>query len=172
MASKNLFILTMLLLTQAEPSAWSGEIFRWLDQDGTPHFTDNPSKIPPAYRNRAEVLSIPDQPTQEEPIAPLDSFDLLPQTDSEGRDEPWWREQIQTWRSRKEEAALKLSEAEEKLGRLQFDQEAPSYRTAETNRLRQEVEKYKQEVRQAQEMLEIVLPDEARKAGVPPGWLR
>ncbi len=36
----------------------------------------------------------------------------------------------------------------------------------------QEIEKYKQEIREAQEMLETVLPDEARKAGAPPGWLR
>ncbi len=34
-----------------------GEIYRWVGQDGTVHFTDNPAAIPPPYRNQTEVRS-------------------------------------------------------------------------------------------------------------------
>ena len=171
MIAKAFSILLLFLLVQAEPSARAGEIFRWLDEDGIPHFTDNVSKIPPAYRDRAEVQTLPDLPVTE-PIAPSDSFEPSAETDLEGHDQQWWREQVQTWQSRKKASQLKLADAEKKLGRLQFENDAPSYRIAEKNQLLEEIEKYRREVQQAQEMLETSLPDAARKAGVPPGWLR
>ncbi len=170
MTIKVFLILMLLWLTPAVPSVGAGEIFRWLDKSGEPHFTDNPAKIPPEYRDRAEVQTLPDLQVTE-PIAPIGSIDQPAETDQEGHDEQWWRDQIQKWQSQKEALTLKLKEAEEKLARVQFEN-AYVYKTPETNELMQEIEKYKQEIREAQEMLETVLPDEARKAGAPPGWLR
>lgn len=164
-------LLVLVLLLQAVPSVRAGEIFRWLDEDGTPHFTNHLSKVPPTSRDRAEVQSIPDLP-RVKPIAPLGSVRPSRNIDMNGHDERWWRKRIQRWRSRKEERTLTLAEVEEKLGRLRFENKTIFFKEAETGRLLRDIEKLKQEIRQAEEALQTALPEEARKAGAPPGWLR
>lgn len=168
---KTFLVISLALLVQAGSAAFADEFFRWTDENGTLHFTNNPSKIPPDYRTLAEVLSIPDQP-RVKPIAPLGLIPPSPNRDLNGHDERWWKEQLRRWQLQREERTLKLMEAERKLGQLQFRNEVGPFRAAETARLLRDVEKYKQEVRQTEEIIGKVLPDEARKAGAPPGWLR
>jgi hypothetical protein len=44
---------------------FAGEIYRWTDQQGTVHFTDDSSKIPEDYSNRTEKIDAPEAPTPE-----------------------------------------------------------------------------------------------------------
>lgn len=168
--TKTLIIVAFLLMQMGRPASAS-EIFGWLDDDGTPHFTNIPSRIPPVYRDRAEVLSVPDLP-RVKPLAPLVSIKPPPKRDLHGHDERWWREQVHKWQSRKEEMARRLAELDKKLGRLRFENKTVFSKEAETGRLLREIEKMKQEIRKAEEVLQTALPEEARKAGAPPGWLR
>ncbi|MDC4204081.1 MAG: DUF4124 domain-containing protein [Candidatus Manganitrophus sp.] len=168
--SKTMLIL-LLLLTPSKPSAMAGEIFRWLDEDGTPHFTNVLSRIPPAYREHAEVQPLPDLPVVKS-IAPLVSIPRSANVDLNGHDERWWKRRIQEWRSREGELIRQLTEAEKALGRLRFENKTIFFREAETNRLLREIEAMKQEVRKAEEALQTALPEAARKASAPPGWLR
>lgn len=164
-------LILLLLLTPSGPSAMAGEIFRWLDEDGTLHFTNVPSRIPPAYREDAEVQPLPDL-SMIRPIAPFVSIPPSANVDLNGHDERWWKERIQEWRSRKSEMFIYLTEAEKALGRLRFENKAVFLKEAETNRLLREIEAMKQEIREAEEALQTALPEAARKAGAPPGWLR
>lgn len=168
--SKTMLIL-LLLFAPSEPSAMAGEIFRWLDEDGTPHFTNVPSRIPPAYREHAEIQSLPDLPVVK-PIAPLGSITRSANVDLNGHDERWWKQRIQEWRSRKRELIIQLTEAEKALGRLRFENKAVFFREAESRQLLRKIEKMKQEIRKTEAALQTALPEEARKAGAPPGWLR
>lgn len=170
-SARTMFILVLLLLTRSEPSAPAAEFFRWLDEDGTPHFTNISSRVPPAYRARAEVQSIPDLPGVK-PLSPLVSIKPPLKTDMNGHDEHWWREQVQAWQSLKEGLTFTLAEKEEKLGRLPFGNKTVFFKQAETRRLLQEIGGIKQEIQKVDEALQTILPEEARKAGAPPGWLR
>jgi clan AA aspartic protease (TIGR02281 family) len=46
-----------------------GKIYKWVDQRGTVHFTDNPAAIPASYRDQIETLAEPDLP-RPQPQAP------------------------------------------------------------------------------------------------------
>lgn len=169
------FTKTMLILlvffTRLEPAALAGEFFQWLDENGTPHFTNIPSKIPPDYRDQAEVRSIPDLP-RVKPLAPLVSIKPSLKIDMDGHDERWWRERVRVWQSLKEVLTLNLAAKEKQLGRLQFENKTVFFKQTETRRLLQDMGRIKQEIQKTEEALQTKLPEEARRAGAPPGWLR
>ena len=47
------------------PYAFPGEIYRWTDDRGTTHFTDDLSKIPEQYTDRAEKLKVQEEKLEE-----------------------------------------------------------------------------------------------------------
>ncbi|RPI99862.1 MAG: DUF4124 domain-containing protein [Deltaproteobacteria bacterium] len=58
-------LFPLLLLTPL--SLWSGEVYKWVDEKGTVHLTDDPIKIPEKHRPQTETILVPDkyaEPTQ------------------------------------------------------------------------------------------------------------
>jgi len=53
-------LLIIILLGEAPP-LFSGEIYRWTDEKGTIHFTDDPSRIPEAYSRGREKIDLPEE---------------------------------------------------------------------------------------------------------------
>jgi hypothetical protein len=51
--------LIVLLISFIFASSASAAIYRWVDEKGVVNFVDDDSKIPSAYRNKAEKVSIP-----------------------------------------------------------------------------------------------------------------
>jgi chromosome segregation ATPase len=49
---------------------------------------------------------------------------------------------------------------------------APPEARSEAERLAQEMRSVQKEIDDARNEVEVAIPEEARKAGVPPGWLR
>ena len=50
---------------------WADEMYRWIDEKGTVHFTDDLSKIPPQYFERARKIAAPEStPVQKETPRP------------------------------------------------------------------------------------------------------
>ena len=59
MSSKPLFVGALLLCVVLDtPFLFSEEIYRWTDEKGTTHFTDDASKIPEKYRSGAEGTKV------------------------------------------------------------------------------------------------------------------
>ena len=50
--------------------SWAGEIYRWTDDRGTVHLTDDPSKIPEVYQNRVETVDLPEETPKDAPRVP------------------------------------------------------------------------------------------------------
>ena len=56
-----------------------GQMYKWVDEKGTVHFTDDVSKIPEKYRTEAESRKIPKEtsplpsPPEAEPVPPAPS---------------------------------------------------------------------------------------------------
>ena len=63
-----LLLFTVLsLLLSSTPVTWAGEMYRWIDEKGTVHFTDDPSTIPPQHSDRARKIDAPESnPVPEE----------------------------------------------------------------------------------------------------------
>jgi len=47
------------------PYAFSGEVYRWTDERGTIHFTDDVSKIPKPYSDQAEKIEVQEETLKE-----------------------------------------------------------------------------------------------------------
>jgi clan AA aspartic protease (TIGR02281 family) len=69
-----LILFLIIMLTFFVPSSY-GEMYKWVDEKGTVHFTDDPSSIPEKYRQDAETRTPPKETStsqpQEKPKPPL-----------------------------------------------------------------------------------------------------
>lgn len=92
--------------------------------------------------------------------------------DRNGHDEGWWKERVRKWKEKREAATLKLGETEVALAGLKSKNLPLPIEEAETEQLIKKADVYRKEAVEANDMLQKVLPEEARKAGAPPEWLQ
>jgi clan AA aspartic protease (TIGR02281 family) len=62
-----LIILLIIMLAVLVPSSY-GEMYKWVDEKGTVHFTDDPSSIPEKYRQDAETRKPPKETSTPQPL--------------------------------------------------------------------------------------------------------
>jgi type I site-specific restriction-modification system R (restriction) subunit len=55
------FLFFVFFLTA--PVSFSAEIYRWTDEKGTVHFTDDPTRIPQRYSNQGKKIDVPEEKT-------------------------------------------------------------------------------------------------------------
>jgi hypothetical protein len=170
-----LFLVPILVLLAAGPS-WCGELYQWRDADGREHYADDISKVPEQYRPRSQKVMLQDdrmiaddskvekkRPQQKLPAA-------MQAVDRNGKGEEWWRHRAESLRSQ-------LKDQVEQLTRLR--KEAKEDQGGVTIRTRRCLSSYQrqkdqldQRIAQLKYQLEVELPDEARKAGAYPRWIR
>lgn len=183
------FGLTLFLLVALVPDAMAaGVVFQWTDADGGIHFTDDPGKIPKDFRDTAQEIRRPDEPkdppsanpesesqpeTQKKPASKSARPSISPSeaVDSHGHNREWWQQRIQNWQAKKADAQAKLADAQDRLGRERFLGSTPG-QTKRIQEISDEISTYEEQIRKADNMLTVGLPDEAREAHAPPGWLR
>ncbi|MEW6682662.1 MAG: DUF4124 domain-containing protein [Nitrospirota bacterium] len=151
--------------------AFAVVFYEWTDDAGVIHLTDDVSKVPSRYRERVQEVTVPDGPPSGEeqastaPQPPRQLSAPTEDVDFEGHDRQWWRQRLQEWRGRKATAEQNLAKARDRYNRLYFNHSSVAD-------VRREIERYEAEILEATRMLDEVLPEGARKAGAPPGWLR
>lgn len=149
------------------------EMYRWTDENGVVHLTDNVEKIPEKYRGRAEVVPLPpDRPKKEPPPVDPAPFLFEEQTDEAGRGKEWWQAEQKRWEERRRHAGGRIDALNQELRELQFRHPLTGPPVDERDRIEQEIAFEEDKKREADRMLNEVLPEKARKAGVSPGWLR
>lgn len=183
--------LCFLLLSISAPTVFADEekqepqkreLYQWKDDRGTVHITDDAGKIPVKYRSKAEKI---ESVESAEPALPAQergrSGGAAPQTPiDEGEDDLQrilWLERLKEWRDRLADAEKRLQDLEQKREEAlrRWGGSAASGRLeggVEADQIEQEMKKVQQEIDEARNQIEVVIPGEARKAGVPPGWLR
>jgi hypothetical protein len=140
------------------PCAVAGVFDQWIDGDGVVRLTDNPAKIP--RTDPLRVLAADGQA-----LSSSEDLDLA------GHNRAWWKQRVQEWRNRKANAEGKLADARDRLRRERFlDANVGTY--LRQQEILAEISAYEEQIREAERMIEEELPEEARKAGAPPGWLR
>ena len=179
---RKLFIL-LILLVFAVP-VYAATVYKWVDKEGGVHFTDDPSKVPPSYRNRVETEERKDVKEKVTPRPPeeatRESEPEETKKDINGHDEAWWQERVRPWKEKLKEATEKYEETQtlftkkaEDLSQNKFlyrSKSSTPWEVSELNRLGEEKKKYEAQIAEANGMLEK-LSKEAQESKADPAWL-
>jgi hypothetical protein len=181
-----LFILVAMIALPL--IAESQEIYQWVDEKGTVHFTDDFNQIPEKYQDQVKERKTPKEPAS----APSPSPSIKPpqgkkppepsgeKKDILGRGEDWWRDQAMEWKQKlikaqkdyeAAQAALKTKEKELEEARFKpksFQRKLQD----EVKVLEQKANEQKKQVDEAKNMLERVLPRQAEEHRADPSWVR
>ncbi len=152
-------------------------LYQWTDDKGVTHITDELGKVPKKYRDKALTLESSKEGEaaqgQQKRASPSDYT----------REEEREANQKAHWQQRMREAKQRLADAEQRyrdldqrrselLGRWGGVASGRLQEREEAERITKEMQQVQREIDNARNQVEVVIPDEARKAGAEPGWLR
>ena len=165
-------VVCIMLLSVSRASA---EFYRWVDRDGKENFTNNPATIPAEYRSRSVLVkidearvSVGDNP----PVAKKMPVSVMENKDKYGKGEEYWRDKASNLRVK-----LRDLQAEHDLVVKQLEgQDQNPKKTGSKKKSNSSVEKKKlkldKDIAKTRKMLEVDLPEEARRAEAYQGWIR
>lgn len=154
-------------------------LYEWTDDTGMLHITDALGKVPEHYRSRMRTREVPkgESPAGQKREmqgrhAPSPRFDA----NNEDAGKAQWQSRLREWQHRLENAEKQHQELEQERNGLfrawGSAALAPIENRLKAEKIEQQMKDVQNEIQRAKNMLEAVIPEEARKAGVPPGWLR
>jgi len=162
----------IMLLSVSHASA---EFYRWVDRDGKENFTNNPEKIPPEYRRRSlpvkideARVSVGDNP----PVANKMPVSVMEHKDKYGNGEEYWHDKASTLRVKlrnlqaEHDLVVKQLEGQDQKPK-KIDSKKKSHSSVEKKKL-----KLEKDIAKTRKMLEVDLPEEARRAEAYQGWIR
>jgi len=163
------------------------EVYQWVDEKGTVHFTDDLGLVPEKYRNQVQKKKTSIEPTpllspqvtteedlEKEPKSAPERRDLI------GRGEEWWRSKTKEWNekllnaNKNYETAHAAWKAKEKeLEESKFKSKSIQRKLkSETKALEEKANDWKKQMEQAKNMLEKGLPKEAEEFNADPDWVK
>jgi hypothetical protein len=163
------------------------EIYQWVDEKGTVHFTDEISQIPEKYQDQVKKKKIPNEPTPSSPIkSPRDKPRPAPDAadvekkDILGRGEDWWRDQAMEWKLKLTKAQKDYAAAQTAVKAKEKELEDAKFKPKSFQRklqdevkgLEEKANAQKNQVDEAKNMLEKVLPGQAEEYQADPNWVR
>ncbi len=168
-------VLTLLIFSLASPAF--AETFRWVDESGGVHFSDDFTKIP--YRYQPSSVRIEGEPDSNRPTdetrakgAGAEPKDRL------GKGEAYWKERvaetknrIKSLQDRSESLRLRYNELTTRFNASRSSDEKASIRD-ERDGIRRDMEKNKAEIAEAKDMLEKKIPEEAELYKANPEWIK
>ncbi len=179
-------LLSLLLGTMvawAQPEKQSQEeneatkkryLYQWIDDRGAIHITDSLDKVPKKFREKANMM---EQSGKEDTAAGHGEQTSAPaapvRVDAEVE-----AGQMAVWQMRMKDARERLANLERQYQTLEqkrislLTMNAAPADKAEAQRIEEEMKGVQLDINIARNDIAVTIPDEARKAGVPPGWLR
>jgi len=154
------------------------QVYKWIDEKGSVHFTDDVTKIPEQYRSRTEQV----------PVLREESGPKMEDTPSAGKKEEVYKDRLgrgeEHWRGMVEEWKKKLRAAQEKMeqSRMKYNQLTEKFNDSrnsiqrhnirvERNQVNSEMDQHKNRIDEAKMMLEKKIPEEAEFYGAKPEWV-
>jgi hypothetical protein len=170
------FLLSLLFVS----SAYGVTIYKWTDNEGVIHFTDDSTKIPSQYRNRVKTEEGEDSKKVETP-APASVTTQKSEgmrVDRYGQGEDYWRAKVQPWKKQLKEATENYESTNKKIDNKLEEQSGrfltptqTKMKRVEMDQLRDEKSKYEAQIKEAKAMLDK-LTKEAGEAKADPEWLK
>jgi len=175
----------MTVYAQAGQQAQTGDkelkesyLYQWTDEKGVVYITDDLNKVPKVYRDKALKLTQPktegvDQ-KQVQQKSGYSSGSGSEAADAAGK--AVWQQRMRGARQRLEAAEKRYHELDQRRNELLQSWGGPASGRLDTrtdaDSVEQEMKGVQGEIDAARNDLDVVIPEEARKAGIPPGWLR
>jgi hypothetical protein len=154
------------------------QVYKWVDEKGTVHFTDDVTKIPENQRPKTDKIGVSEESAgrvegESSPKAKPDAYkDVL------GRGEDYWKNRVEDWKKRIKSAQEKIEQTRVKYNEL-TEKFNDSKSSAERNQLRkerdqvkQEMDQYKNKIEEAKLALEKKIPEEAELYKAKPEWIK
>jgi hypothetical protein len=153
-------------------------LYQWTDEKGVVYITDDLDKVPKVYRDKALKLTQPkteDVGQKQQAQRPgYSSGSGSEAADPSGKDV--WQQRMRGARQRLEAAEKRYHELDQRRNELLQSWGGPASGRLDTrtnaDSIEREMKGAQIDIDEARNDLEVVIPEEARKAGVPPGWLR
>jgi chromosome segregation ATPase len=168
-------ILFIFLISQVS----FAQVYKWVDEKGVTHFTDDMTQLPEKHRSKAEGVQLPqeyeDTKVEEEP-APKKKED--PYKDRLGRGEDYWKGRVDEWRKKLRELQDRFETLRTKYNELterHNDSRTMAVRTdlrRERDQVKGEIDLCKAQIEEARGMLEKKIPEEAELYKAKPEWVK
>jgi hypothetical protein len=175
-----LLILAGLFLI---PNLNAATLYRWVDDRGGFHFTDNYETIPAAYRDRAKSQTSEDEPEKATSSLPQPSLRKSEENTASvnplSQNETYWRDRARPWKEKVaeakenyENATKKYMEKSEQLSQRKFASRT-QYKMdiADLDKLNGERKKCEAQLNEAKEMLGKI-SREAEESNANPEWVK
>lgn len=157
-------------------------VYEWTDNNGVVHMTDDPGKVPKKYRNKKLKKRV--EPRKEAGQEQPQSEAIEPAPESTPSDQEFeqhlrqdeWQQRYLDWKDRLRRSEQLLQSLQQRRASLITKWGSAALAPPDVREEVVQVDKAlldaQADIDEARRMIEVVLPDEARKAGVPPGGLR
>ncbi len=184
-----LAVISLLLMSVSPPlSAISAQekdkeqkksyLYEWTDDKGTVHITDGLGKVPERYRTKARILETLEKEDNGGDRNAAGGT-VTPTGPPKVGDEELgaaWRDKISEWKDTLADAEKRYRELAQERRSLFERYAVPAYAPAgvrlRAEQIDEKLKEIQKEIDEARNMIDVVIPEEARKAGVPPGWLK
>jgi hypothetical protein len=176
----------MTVHAQTDTQAQTGDkeikksfIYQWTDEKGVVHIADGLDKVPKGYRDKAIKLNQPKnegagqgQQAQQPSVSPSEATSEAADASARAA----WQQRMKNAKQRLVKAESRYQELAQRRDELLRSWGGPASGQlagrVEADRIEQEMKDVQREIDEAQKDIDVVIPDDARKAGIPPGWLR
>ncbi len=171
--------LTLILLFLFTATLSYAQVYKWVDEKGIVHFTDDITQIPEKYRRTVQEVEVKEEKieTKEEGEAPqkkqADSY-----KDRLGRGEEYWkgrveesRKKLQSLQEKVESLRLKYNELTEKFNTSKSSAERAMIRN-DREQIKNQMDELRVQIGEAKEMLEKKIPEEASLYRAKPEWIK
>ena len=153
-------------------------LYQWTDDKGVVSITDDLAKVPQVYRDKALKLTQPktEDVGQKQQVQQPGYRSGSGSEAADAAGKAVWQQRMSRAKQRLEAAEKKYHELDQRRNELLQSWGGPASGRLDTrtdaDSIEQEMKGVQGEIDAARNDLEVVIPEEARKAGVPPGWLR
>jgi hypothetical protein len=172
-------ILSLIILLILISTPGYTQVYKWVDEKGVVHFTDDMTKIPDKYRPKTDKIGVPEE--KSEPKLERDSSQKKKEDhykDQLGRGEEYWKSKVDEWKKKLriaqekiETARIKYNELTEKFNDSKSSVERNQIKR-ERDQFKQEMDQYKSHIEEARIMLEKKIPEEAEIYKAKPEWVK
>ncbi len=155
------------------------EIFKWVDEKGVLHYTDDALQVPEKYRPKAKKIELPEgveEKKDEGESTPKEKEEI--DKDRLGRGEDYWKGRVEEWRKKLNDYQERLETLKTQYNELTIkinDSKSTAERgtlPGERDQIKMEIDQYKIKIQEANNMIDKKIPEEAELYRAKSEWLK
>ncbi len=169
-----LIMAIVLLASTGRPS----EVWKWVDERGVVHFTDNPDSVPKKYREQIDYRALPEKRGESSAATGKAEEVLEAPRERDDRGEEYWvnraneiKEQLNRAQKEYERVRLEYNDLVAKYNTTRSRTKRRQYQK-ELESLQEQLNRRGEDIEKTKDVLEKTLPEEAERAGAPAEWVK